>query len=315
MITIYSNSEDKKLKTVDSLSEKNWIKLVSPTQSEIKKITKELALPALFLEEACDINVRPKIEEDGKNKLLVVHVPYFDPKIEHDNQSIKYRTIPFSIILTDTHFITVCQEDVLVTEIFSIIEIADFGVKHHTKNTLSILNSVANQYIEFTKMIESDIAQSEEELSRSYRNPQLYALLYLNESLLCMTVSLKQILYTMRKIEHDTILEMHEYEHEIFTDTLIEFEHAYSITEINQLNSNNVMDAYGNIIQNNVSHVVKLLTAITIILSIPTLIASIYGMNVPLPLQEEPQAFSALICIMVVASVAVALIFRKKNYI
>jgi len=74
------------------------------------------------------------------------------------------------------------------------------------------------------------------------------------------------------------------------------------------------MDAYGNIIQNNVSHVVKLLTAVTIVLSIPTMIASIYGMNVPLPYQDEPEAFAVLIGVMVVMSVVVAMIFRKKNY-
>lgn len=162
--------------------------------------------------------------------------------------------------------------------------------------------------------MEYEIAEAEEELSRSYRNSELYTLLYLNDGLLYMTISLKQMLYLMRKINKEQYLEMLPNGVELFEDTIIELEQAYSVAQINQLNSNNVMDAYGNIIQNNVSHVVKLLTALTIVLSIPTLIASIYGMNVPLPFQDEPEAFSILIVAMVILSGIVAGFFYKKKF-
>lgn len=314
MMTIYSRLVGHELTTTEAIIQNNWIELISPTEDEIKALTVELALPAYFLEEAVDENVRPKIEDEGIYRLLVLHLPYNDPAVEHSGMEMKYRTIPFSIILTDTHFITVCREKTTFGEAFFKQHNLGLGSPNHTENTLVILNEIANQYIGLTAKIEQEITEAEDELSRSYRNPELYTLLYLNESLLYMSISLKQMLYTMRKIEQERILEMHKDNRDIFVDAMVELEQAYAVTEINQLNANNVMDAYGNIIQNNVSHVVKLLTALTIVLSIPTLIASIYGMNVPLPYQEEPQAFAALITVMVASSVVVAGIFYKKRY-
>ncbi|GAA5094532.1 magnesium transporter CorA family protein [Wohlfahrtiimonas larvae] len=314
MMTIYSRNIGQEMAKVDALTQNNWIEMVAPSVDEIAQLTQELSLPAYFLEEATDKNVRPKIESEGANQLFIIHLPYSDPNVAHSGLDIKYRTIPFAIILTGTHFITVCQEKTPFTAQYFMEQNLNFGAAYHTQNTLNILNQTADDYIVLTQKIENEITAAEDELSRSYRNPELYTLLYLNESLLYMATSLKQMLYTMRKIEQDGILEMHRDDREIYIDALVELEQAYAVTEINQLNSNNVMDAYGNIIQNNVSHVVKLLTAVTIVLSIPTMIASIYGMNVPLPYQDEPEAFSILIGVMVVMSVVVALIFRKKNY-
>lgn len=314
MMTIYNRNAGQELTKVDALTQNNWIEMIAPTADEITKLTAELSLPAYFLEEATDANVRPKIESEGTDQLFIIHLPYNDLNVEHSGLDVKYRTIPFAIILTGTHFITVCQEETPFTTKYFMSQKLNFGAAHHTQNTLNILNKTADDYIVLTQKIEHEITAAEDELSRSYRNPELYTLLYLNESLLYMATSLKQMLHTMRKIEQDDALEMHRDDREIFVDALVELEQAYAVTEINQLNSNNVMDAYGNIIQNNVSHVVKLLTAVTIVLSIPTMIASIYGMNVPLPYQDEPEAFAVLIGVMVVMSVVVAMIFRKKNY-
>lgn len=314
MMTIYNRNAGQELTKVDALTQNNWIEMIAPTADEMAKLTAELSLPAYFLEEATDANVRPKIESEGTDQLFIIHLPYNDPNVEHSGMDVKYRTIPFAIILTGTHFITVCQEATPFTAQYFMGHNLSFGAAHHTQNTLNILNKTADDYIVLTRKIENEITAAEDELSRSYRNPELYTLLYLNESLLYMATSLKQMLHTMRKIEQDGALEMHRDDREIFVDALVELEQAHAVTEINQLNSNNVMDAYGNIIQNNVSHVVKLLTAVTIVLSIPTMIASIYGMNVPLPYQDEPGAFAVLICVMVVMSVVVAMIFRKKNY-
>lgn len=314
MINIYSRAAGQELTKVEALTQNNWVEMIAPTAEEIQQLTAELSLPAYFLEEAVDQNVRPKVEMEGTDQLFIIHLPYNDPKVDNSALDVKYRTIPFAIILTGSHFITVCQEENLFTSAFFKSENLSFGAANHTQNTLSILHATGNHYIDLTHRIEKEITEAEDELSRSYRNPELYTLLYLNESLLYMATSLKQMLHTMRKIEHDRALEMHKDDRDVFTDALVELEQAYAVTEINQLNSNNVMDAYGNIIQNNVSHVVKLLTAITIVLSIPTMIASIYGMNVPLPFQEADNAFYVLVVVMIVASLAVAGIFRKKNY-
>lgn len=282
----------------------NHFSLVAPTIAEQHEMTERFNLPAYFMHEATDINARPKLEQEGGHQLLVIHLPYVDQQVTDSSMDVKYRTLPFSMILTGDTLITVCSEKTALS----------FDHRTHTANILGILHQTAVDYIQLTQQIESEITAAEDELSRSYRNPELYRLLYLNESLLCMAMALKQMRHMMRKLEKGQLLLMHKQDQDIFMDTLVELDQAYAITEINQLNANNVMDAYGNIIQNNVSHVVKLLTAVTIVLSIPTLIASIYGMNVPLPFQTADNAFYVLILVMMVASLGVAGLFWRKHY-
>ncbi|OYQ88961.1 hypothetical protein B9T10_06615 [Wohlfahrtiimonas chitiniclastica] len=281
----------------------NHFSLVAPTIAEQHEMTERFNLPAYFMHEATDINARPKLEQEGGHQLLVIHLPYVDQQVTDSSMDVKYRTLPFSMILTGDTLITVCSEKTALS----------FDHRTHTANILGILHQTAVDYIQLTQQIEAEITAAEDELSRSYRNPELYRLLYLNESLLYMATALKQMRCMMRKLEKGLWL-LHKEDHAIFMDASVELDQAYTITEINQLNANNVMDAYGNIIQNNVSHVVKLLTAVTIVLSIPTLIASIYGMNVPLPFQEADNAFYVLIAVMVLISLGVAGLFWRKHY-
>lgn len=315
MIQIYKNLMMNTYHHETAVTTDNWIRVINPDETEIKRLEEELNISRFFIEESLDANTRPTIiEEDGTTSIIIIHIPYLDPTITDNSKGIRYRTIPFGMVLTDTHFVTICSTEAEVLLNTFIKNCQGLGKHMQVQNVLDMLHHVAQRYLRLMHTMEFEIAEAEEELSRSYRNSELYTLLYLNEGLLFMTISLKQMLYLMRKINHEQYLEMLPNGVELFEDTIIEMEQAYSVAQINQLNSNNVMDAYGNIIQNNVSHIVKLLTALTIVLSIPTLIASIYGMNVPLPFQEEPAAFSILIVIMVVLSGIVAGFFYKKKF-
>ncbi len=314
MIQIYKNLMMNTYHHDTVISENNWIRVVSPDETEISKIEKELNISRFFIEESLDPHTRPMIEEKNGMTYMIIHIPYIDSSIEKNSQGVRYRTIPLGIVLVNSHFVTICSLEAEVLFNSFIKNCQGLGAHLQVQNTLDLLHHVAQRYLRLMHTMEYEIAEAEEELSRSYRNSELYTLLYLNDGLLYMTISLKQMLYLMRKINKEQYLEMLPNDIELFEDTIIELEQAYSVAQINQLNSNNVMDAYGNIIQNNVSHVVKLLTALTIVLSIPTLIASIYGMNVPLPFQDESEAFSILIVIMVVLSGIVAGFFYKKKF-
>lgn len=314
MIQIYKNLMMNTYHHETEITENNWIRVVNPNEAEVFKIERELRIPRFFIDEALDLNTRPMIEEKEGVTYMIIHIPYIDAAIEANSQGVRYRTIPLGVVLMDSHFVTICsiEADILLNTFIKNCQ--GLGAHMQVQNTLDLLHHVAQRYLRLMHTMEYEIAEAEEELSRSYRNSELYTLLYLNDGLLYMTISLKQMLYLMRKINKEQYLEMLPNGVELFEDTIIELEQAYSVAQINQLNSNNVMDAYGNIIQNNVSHVVKLLTALTIVLSIPTLIASIYGMNVPLPFQDEPEAFSILIVAMVILSGIVAGFFYKKKF-
>ena len=280
----------------------------------LEKLNTELQVPADFLQQALDLDERPRIEQRGEWTFLLIHIPFNDEKVEKLDDQVKFRTTPLSMLIKHDCFILICNENNAYHPAFfeqqHIIQQQQSG----THPAWSLLQHCAQSYVELVKQLEKNIVQAEDELSRSYRNQELYTLLYLNESLLYITTSLKQLLHVLR---HDDVANLKistQQERELYQHCLIEFDQVAAVAEINQLNLNNVMDAYGNVIQNNVSHVVKLLTAVTIVLSIPTLIASVYGMNVPLPFQEAEHAFSFLIAFMFLSSGLIAYVFYKKQY-
>lgn len=291
-----------------------WLKSAEATLPNIEKLAHDFKLPADFLTDALDLDERPRFEQRGDCTLLMIHVPYDQVDVQHHYDAVKYRTIPLAMLISPEYFITVCKEETVFQPNFFSHLNRNAAQYSQAQAALSVLTQTAEDYAKFVQHIERSISTAEDELSRSYRNQELYALLYLNESLLYVTTSLKQLLQVVQKADLKMALLHHSDDQALYAHSLIELEQVAAVAEINQLNLNNVMDAYGNVIQNNVSHVVKLLTAVTIVLSIPTLIASVYGMNVPLPFQDADHAFSVIVAAMVVSSAVVAYYFHKKQY-
>lgn len=313
MKTIYS-CKSHKLVHIDKIGSNNWIQLISPDKVEIEEVANSLNIPVDFLTDALDIDERPRIEQRGSATLLIFHIPYSDPKVKLLHEEVKYKTIPFGIIFKEGHMVTVCKENHFINKDFFEQNSLDLEKSNQKKTLFAIINQIALEFSKAGQTLDNAIKAAEEELSHSYRNQELYTLLYLNESLIYFTTSLKNIMHIMSRIKQEHTLSVCDKSYELFNEALVEIEQTHSITKISQINLNNVMDAYGNIIQNNVSHVVKLLTAVTIVLSIPTLIASIYGMNVPLPFQDHDNAFTFIIISMVFISIFVAYFFHKKRY-
>ena len=287
---------------------------MSATAFELDQLKTELQIPASFIQQALDLDERPRIEQRGDWTFLLIHIPFNDAKVEKLDDQVKFRTIPLTMLLKHDCFILICNDDNAYHNTFFQQPKNVQQLHNGIHPAWIVLQHAAQAYVELVKQLEKHIVQAEDELSRSYRNQELYTLLYLNESLLYITTSLKQLLHILR---HDDVANLRistQQERDLYQHCLIEFDQVAAVAEINQLNLNNVMDAYGNVIQNNVSHVVKLLTAVTIVLSVPTLIASVYGMNVPLPFQEAEHAFSYLIAFMLLSSGLIAAVFYKKQY-
>ncbi len=314
MLLIYKSNAAGKYEQTSNIGYNSWLHLEAPTSSEIERVVTALSVPSDFLTDSLDIEERPRIEERNGAVLMVIHVPYDQIDVESSSQDVKYRTIPMGIIHTKNHMITICKEELpFMKELFN-GRIPLFETHLKTRNILNILSITARAYIHFLATIEREITLAENELAKSYRNSELYTLLYLNESLIYMVTSLKQMKYTMQKILQGSNIYLDEDDTSVLDDVLIEIDQAYEVTEINQTNLNNIMDAYGNVIQNNVSQVLKLLASFTIILSVPMLIASIYGMNVPLPYQNASNAFWVVIVIMFLLTGLSSFVFYKKNY-
>lgn len=315
MIDIYRYTPNAKQTNAlnPSLSFLDFEQSLDHTAVQLDILETQLHIPTDFIHQALDPDERPRIEKRGEWTFLLIHIPFSNTYVERLDDQVKFRTIPFTMLLKQDCFVVICNEDHHYKRAF-FEQQALQQIQQGIHPAWAILQHCAQSYVELVKQLEKHIVQAEDELSRSYRNQELYTLLYLNESLLYITTSLKQLLHILH---HDNVarLWIHtEQERDLYQHCLIEFDQVAAVAEINQLNLNNVMDAYGNVIQNNVSHVVKLLTAVTIVLSVPTLIASVYGMNVPLPFQEAEHAFSYLIIVMLLSSGLIAYIFYKKQY-
>lgn len=313
MLMIYQTLQGK-FERVTEIAQNCWLQLVAPASSEIDQVVDLLGVPRDFLTDPLDLDEKPRIEQRDEAVLLVIHVPYEKYEVTSLHDDVKYRTIPLGIVLTKDHVITVCSKPIPLMEGLFSGKGAISPTLMKTRMTLELINEASRAYIDFLATIEQAISKAETELAKSYHNRELYTLLYLNESLLYITTSLKQMKYTMQKILHGSYLQLDEAETDLLSDALIELEQAHEVAEISQSNLNSIMDAYGNVIQNNVNRVLKFLAAITIVLSVPTLVASIYGMNVPLPFQDEPHAFSVLIAVMVAISGLFTIVFYKKRY-
>ncbi len=313
MMMVLQNTASGAFKQINDIKPNSWLHLVSPDQAEMNKVADQLSIPHEFLTDPLDMDEQPRIQTFGDKTLIVIHVPYNQPEMTDLSENVKYRTIPFGIILTKDYSITVCRESVPFAEKLFKEHAYGLSTENQIRSTIMLISEASKAFVSIIAEMELEITKAEDELAKSYRNRELYTLLYLNDSLLYMTTSLKQMQFLMQKLKSGHLPLAHE-EGELLEDAIIELEQAYEMAGIDQSNLNNIMDAYGNIIQNNVNRVLKFLAAVTIILSVPTLIASIYGMNVPLPYQEEPHAFSILIVAMAVLSALFTYVFYKKRF-
>jgi magnesium transporter len=270
---------------VEELSEGCWISVVSPTQTEIDYLVEKLGLEPSFVRAALDDEETSRIETEDGQTLIIVDTPMVTK--ESEKNTILYTTTPIGIILTQEYIITVCHKETPV-----ISELADGVVKNiqthlKTRFLLMLLLRVATRYLQYLKQIDKISDIMEKQLHRSMRNKELIQLLGLEKSLVYFSTSLKGNEITLEKILRGRTIKLYEEDQDLLEDVLIEIKQAIEMSNIYSSILSGMMDAFASIISNNLNIVMKVLTSITILMAIPTMIASFYGMNVEgLPLEQ-----------------------------
>jgi magnesium transporter len=183
-----------------------------------------------------------------------------------------------------------------------------------TRFVLQLLSLISTYYLSYLKKINRKTNQIEKELRQSLQNQELFSLLNLEKSLVYFTTSLKTNNIVTEKLLKSQYLKMYEDDQHLLEDVIIENKQAIEMAEIYSSILSGLMDAFASVISNNLNHVMKILTSITIVLSFPTMIASIYGMNVPLPYQNHPHSFTVLMILSLALSSITAIIFWKKRF-
>ncbi len=285
-----------------------WINVVNPTEEEMDKLVAETGVEYDFLKYSLDPEEKARIDQEDEQKLVIINIPTdsFDDYLE-------YTTIPLGIILLNNCIITICIEETLILDSFKNNYKKDFDILKQTRFLFQIFYQVAQHYLKFLKKLNKQSEEIERQLHRSMRNKELFSLLDLEKSLVYFTTSLKSNESVMDKIIKFNFLVTYDEDKELMDDAMIEIRQAMEMANIYSNILSGMMDAFASVISNNLNIVMKILASITIILAFPTMVASFYGMNVKLPLQEYPFAFPVIFLFSVVISVIVGFIMAKKD--
>ena len=287
----------------------SWINLVSPTANEIGYITSKLNIPLDFVRSSLDEEERARIETDNGYSLVIIDVPI----ISEEESAGLYVTMPMSIIIGDSNIITVSLKETPVISDFTQMKIKSFYTYKKTRFLFQLLYRNATYYLQYLKNIERTSNRIEKELHRSMKNKELIQLLEIEKSLVYFSMSLKSNEGILERILRAKPIKMYPEDEELLEDVIIENKQAIEMCTIYSSILSGTMDAFASVISNNVNIVMKFLTSITIVLSIPTMVASFFGMNVHVPMQGYPHAFLVIFLITFAFSGVLGFVMFKKN--
>ena len=313
MLKIYNtNMETNKLEEIEEFKKGSWINLVNPSESDIKRVCTEIKIEEDFIRYPLDYEEQPRSDIDDECMLFVIDVPI----IEDIKDDTTYTTMPLGVIIVrDDFLITVTLKKNKIIDAFEKGKVKNFYTYKKTRFLLQILYLNSACYLDNLKKINKEQEATVFLLQQSMKNRDLIQLLNLQNSLIYITTSLKSNEIVMEKTLRGKIIKMYEEDEDILEDAIIENRQAIEMSKTYSDILTSTMDAYSSIISNNLNGVMKFLTSLTILISVPTLIASIWGMNVDLPFARSQHGF----IILMIISVAVALIafvwLKKKDMI
>ena len=308
MIFIY-RTIDNKLQCRDEIEKDCWINLVNPTEAEINRVSAETGLDYDFLKYPLDDEEIPRVEVEDDQAMIIINVP-----IRTDDDII-YDTIPLGMILNDDYIVTVCLEDTNLLEEFNLSRIKGIATFKKTRFIFHTLNRKTTLFLRYLRDINRRAEKMEAELTKSMKNKELLALLNFQKSLTYFSTSLCYNAKVMNRLLRGKTIKMYEEDVDLLEDVIIENSQAIEMAEIYGNITKSTTDAFSSMISNNLSTTMKLLTSITIILAIPTMIASFWGMNVSVPFEHSGSIFGFVIILVaaLIACIFCIILLRKKD--
>ncbi len=304
MITHYKN--DKGFVKTEKMEGNCWINVVCPTKEETKFLLQELQIPDDFYNDIEDIDERPRIEIENGWTLIILRIPF-----KSNDAKLPFNTAPLGLMFKDDTFVSLCFHEIdILSDFVSYTLRKKIIIHNHFDFVLKLLLSSSVWFLKYLKQINQRIKLAEDNLEQSIKNEELQALLQIEKCLVFFITSLKGNDVLFRRIKN---LKNNDFDPELLEDVEIELRQAEETTNIYSNILTGMMDAYASVISNNLNVIMKRLTSISIILMIPTLIASLYGMNVPNNLQENPLGFWIVLLISLLISISGVFLFKKKN--
>ena len=284
-----------------------WINIENPTEDEKNYILNELQIPEAFFNDINDIDERPRIEIENDWHLIIFRIP-----VVSEDVKIPFYTIPVGIVFKDEICVTISfHKNEVLSDFVNYTQRKKTDVKDNFDLTLKLLLSSSVWYLKYLKQVNQKIKLAEDNLEKSIKNEELQALLQIEKSLVFFMTSLKGNSIVLHRIKNRKEQNL---DAELLEDVDIELRQAQEMTNIYSDILTGTMDAYASVISNNMNDIMKKMTSISIILMIPTVIASFYGMNVPNSLQENPFGLPIVIAVSILLSSLGVFLFMKRRW-
>ena len=298
---------------IEDMEKGCWIGVVAPTTEELDVITEATHISRDFLTAALDREEKARTEIDEEQLLVVIDIPFFRSNKDYD-------TMPLGIIVTKDVIVTVCLESNAVTSGFNAKTYKMFSTFKKTRFLFQILYKSATLYLKYIRNIIRRTDDLEAHLRQAMENSKLFSMLDLQKSLTYFTTSLRSNYMVTEKLlrlrttaQTQQLIKMYEEDEDLLDDVIVEYKQAIEMVEMYSHILQSMMEVFASIISNNLNLVMRFLASVTIILSIPTLISGLWGMNVPVPFAEVASGFFIVFGITCLVSLLAGFWLWKKH--
>lgn len=287
-----------------------WINVTQPTSEEIQRLNHEFQLPADIIQDILDTDERSRVEVDDDWSLVIMRVP-----VQSSNKGTPFHTIPLGIYVSQDFTLTLCLQD---NEVLPIEQSLPFREQYSAVSDvynfiLRLFLRSGNVYLKYLKQINQQTTLIEQDLEKSIKNRELNKLLKMEKCLVYFITSIKANEIVLAKLRNSKKMSS-EINQDLLDDAIIENKQALETAQIYSDIQSGMMDVFASVISNNLNVVMKQLTLISIILMIPTLIASVFGMNVPNSFENSYWAMPTIIISSLLLSIIGVFVFRKRQW-
>lgn len=288
----------------------SWLHAVAPTPAELATV-REFGVPAELLGHVTDLDERPRVDQAEGQVLVVLH--YVAPGATDDGPP--WRMLPLSVLLTPRGIVTIAPAPTPFLQPLLEGRVHKLSTERPVEFLLRICWHVADACLTALRDINARVDALENQLRRSLRNEEVMGLLAYQKSLTYFAIGMKANELTLERFEALPMVQLADTDQDLLDDVRTEMQQAIAMVDIADHVLSDMMDAFASIVSNNLNAVMKVLTSVTILLAVPTLLVSFYGMNVELPGARHPHAFIALVALSVAISGGLLLLFRKRNWL
>lgn len=315
MLQIYKSLESGPLQelTLKTLEKGAWINIVDPTPYELKVVSNLTEVDPDFLRSALDDEERSHTDVEENSVMVLTNVPVFRGEDSYD-------ALPLAIIVTDEFIITVCLEETPVITEFNERTSRLFRTYKKTRFLFQILYKSATYFLRYLRQISKLSEEIEDQLRHDMKNSEILRLLELQKGLTYFNAAIRSngaVLDKLLRMRSNTsltpILKAYEEDEDLLEDVIIENKQAKEMVEMYSKILARLADTFSSIISNNQNLVMKFLAAMTIILAIPTVVSSFFGMNVPVPFADNAHGFLYVICIALSISIVSAYVLWHRD--